>query len=274
MEEGMSFDVILWVASVVTAMIVAICERINPAHELWNKARGDVGTDAIHAVVSIGLVPKLMELLLSVTALRLAVFASESFGANLWPQSWGIIPQLLLAMVISQFGEYWAHRSLHEVPLLWRLHATHHSPRRLYWLNAARFHPIDAACLYLIAIAPLILLGASKEILLLVSVWVSVHGLFQHCNIHLRLGWLNYIFSMAELHRWHHSLVLEEANSNYGNNIIFWDLVFRTFHHPKDRDASSEIGLSDLEAFPTDYVGQTLSPFRWSRIRAGSETAE
>ena len=64
--------------------------------------------------------------------------------------------------------------------------------------------------------------------LLLYTVWVSVHGLFQHCNVRLRLGPLNYIFSMCELHRWHHSLKLEEANSNYGNNILFWDLVFDT----------------------------------------------
>ena len=134
-------------------------------------------------------------------------------------------------------------------------------------VNAGRFHPFDAAFLYTIAMAPLIFLGVGKDVLLLASVWISVHGLFQHCNIHLRLGWMNYIFSMAELHRWHHSLVLEEANSNYGNNIIFWDLVFGTLHYPKDREASPEIGLSDLEKFPTDYVGQVLSPFRWSQIK-------
>ena len=32
---------------------------------------------------------------------------------------------------------------MHEVPWLWRFHATHHSAPRLYWLNAGRFHPLD-----------------------------------------------------------------------------------------------------------------------------------
>jgi sterol desaturase/sphingolipid hydroxylase (fatty acid hydroxylase superfamily) len=170
---------------------------------------------------------------------------------------------LVLTMLVSQFGEYIAHRSMHEVPLLWRLHATHHSPGRLYWLNAARFHPIDTALLFFLGTTPLVLLGAPAEMFLLLLVWTSVHGLFQHCNIRLRLGPLNYVFSMAELHRWHHSLKLEEANANYGNNILFWDLVFGTVHYPKDRAASADIGLSDLPDFPKDYLGQVLSPWRW-----------
>ena len=73
---------------------------------------------------------------------------------------------------------------------------------------------------------------------------------------------------MAELHRWHHSLKLEEANSNYGNNILFWDLVFGTVYYPRDRTASADIGLSDMDGFPADYLGQVLSPLRWEALTA------
>ncbi len=106
-------------------------------------------------------------------------------------------------------------------------------------------------------------LGAGEGILLIVSVWIAVHGLFQHANIHVRLGPLNWIFSMAELHRWHHSRVLEEANANYGNNILFWDIVFGTVYWPRDRDASEDIGLSEMEGFPTTWGAQMLVPWRW-----------
>jgi sterol desaturase/sphingolipid hydroxylase (fatty acid hydroxylase superfamily) len=92
--------------------------------------------------------------------------------------------------------------------------------------------------------------------------------MFQHCNIRLRLGPLNYLFSMAELHRWHHSLVLSEANSNYGNNILFWDIVFGTVHYPRDRSASADIGLHDLPGFPRTWLAQVLSPWRWDRYQA------
>jgi len=95
--------------------------------------------------------------------------------------------------------------------------------------------------------------------------------LFQHCNVRLRLGPLNYIFSMAELHRWHHSLKLEEANTNYGNNTIFWDIVFGTMFYPSGREAAAEVGLSGLPRFPQRYLGQLLSPLRWSQIEEADE---
>ena len=263
MKKGIEHTVLLAVITFCTAAIIVVLERIHPAYHRWNESHQDVKTDAIHALVSQMFMPKLLEFTILAVVLNVSSTLSSQMEGLLWPHSWGIGFQLILAMLVSQFGEYWWHRFVHENPLFWRLHAIHHSSKRLYWLNAARFHPLDTAVSYCIAVIPLGLLGINPEVLLLISVWIAVHGLFQHCNIRLRLGILNYVFSMAELHRWHHSLCLEEANSNYGNNIIFWDLVFGTFYHPKDKDASVDIGLSDISDFPQDYIGQVIAPFRW-----------
>ncbi|HIN86364.1 MAG TPA: fatty acid hydroxylase family protein [Myxococcales bacterium] len=270
-EQGIQKDLLLGSISLFSILLIAICERIIPEHEEWNRAQDDVQTDLLHGMVSMVIVPKTLELALHLLILNVALWLAESSGGSLWPSDWPLLLQLIPALLISQFFEYWAHRGMHEVPLLWRLHATHHSPGRLYWLNAARFHPLDSAFLFSVSLAPLLLLGAGQELLLLYTVWVSVHGMFQHCNIRVRLGPLNYIFSMAELHRWHHSLSLEEANSNYGNNILFWDLVFGTVHYPKDRSASQNIGLSELPDFPKDYVGQVLSPWRWGHYKNSND---
>jgi len=265
-EHGVSNELLLGGISLGAILVVAVFERILPEHREWNISQADVGTDLLHGAVSMVVLPQLLDIGLRIALLGLATRLSAAVGVeSLWPNDWPLMLQLVPALLISQFGEYWAHRSLHEVPLLWRFHATHHSPGRLYWLNAGRFHPFDAGLLFTVALTPLLLLGAPDEVLLLFTVWVSLHGMFQHCNIRLRLGPLNYIFSMAELHRWHHSLKLEEANSNYGNNILFWDLVFGTVHYPKDRSASPNIGLSELPDFPKDYIGQVLSPWRWER---------
>jgi sterol desaturase/sphingolipid hydroxylase (fatty acid hydroxylase superfamily) len=215
------------------------------------------------------LVPKLLELLVPPMVLATTVWAIGEGGV--WPSNWPLVLQLALALIISQFGEYWAHRLMHTVPLLWRLHAVHHSPRRLYFLNAARFHPLDTAASFTLALAPLVALGAGPDLMLQFSVWVAVHGMFQHCNIRVRLGPLNWVFSMAELHRWHHSLKLEEANANYGNNILFWDVVFGTVHWPADREASAQIGLGGMPNFPTSYLGQMLAPWRWEAASAPQE---
>lgn len=249
-----------------TVVLVALGERINPFYDDWNQSQNDVSTDFTHAVISMGILPKVLEAGLGLGLVAAALRLSEYVGRDLWPSDWPLVLQLVLALVVSQFAEYWVHRGMHEVPWLWRLHATHHSPKRLYWLNAARFHPLDTAMGYIAATAPLLVLGAGPQILFLYSLWVFVHGMFQHCNIDLKLGPLNYVFSMAELHRWHHSLKLEEANSNYGNNIILWDLVFKTFYWPRQRVPSRFIGLAELPLFPQSYWGQIMSPFRWERV--------
>jgi sterol desaturase/sphingolipid hydroxylase (fatty acid hydroxylase superfamily) len=207
-----------------------------------------------------------MDSLLKVTVV--SIFAEQAGGGpRFWPGDAPLLLQLVLALLVTQFFEYWWHRLSHEHPILWRLHATHHSPQRLYWLNAGRFHPLDTVGSVSVSLLVVICLGAEGDLVVMLGIWVAVHGLYQHCNVDLRLGPLNYIFSMAELHRWHHSRVLEEANANYGNNIILWDLVFGTFYWPQDRQPSSHIGLSDHPNFPTEYWGQVMSPFRWHSSR-------
>jgi sterol desaturase/sphingolipid hydroxylase (fatty acid hydroxylase superfamily) len=58
----------------------------------------------------------------------IAGWISPRVGLSLWPHSWPLLAQLPLAWVVVELFAYWPHRWLHEVPWLWRLHATHHSP--------------------------------------------------------------------------------------------------------------------------------------------------
>jgi sterol desaturase/sphingolipid hydroxylase (fatty acid hydroxylase superfamily) len=271
MGKGIDEGLILIIVAVSTVVITLVFEKVHPKHLNWNKAHNDVKTDVFHLIVSMLILPQLLEAGLRALLLVVALKISAFVGFTIWPEHWPLILQLILAMLISQFGEYWIHRGMHEVPFLWRFHSVHHSPKRLYWLNAARFHPIDTAASFSFTIASLLVFGAPDNVLVLVTVWITVHGLFQHCNIDIKLGPLNYIFSLAELHRWHHSLNLKEANTNYGNNIIFWDIVFGTMFYPKNAEASEHIGLHDLKVFPEDYVGQLMVPFKWREVNARNE---
>ena len=69
-------------------------------------------------------------------------------------------------------------------------------------------------------VAPLALLGAGEKVIALTIVYSAVHALLQHSNVDVRLGPLNWIFSMAEVHRWHHSRDLGESNANYGQTLL------------------------------------------------------
>jgi sterol desaturase/sphingolipid hydroxylase (fatty acid hydroxylase superfamily) len=270
-----SLGPVLAVAVAQTAGLVAIAcaERLLPYRGRWNRSHGDVRTDALHAVFSgLGTTQLMRPVAVYLGGLGAALLAGAD-GAGPWPGTWPLVAQLALALVIAELPQYWLHRWQHEHDLLWRFHAVHHSAPRLYWLNAARFHPFDLGLLYLVGYVPLVLLGCPGEVILLFALFDGVLGMLQHSNVAVRLGPLNRIFSMAEPHRWHHSRTLVEANANYGSNLIVWDLVFGTFFLPRDREPPEAIGIADLPDFPPGYLAQLAAPFRWARLRGAPTPA-
>jgi sterol desaturase/sphingolipid hydroxylase (fatty acid hydroxylase superfamily) len=263
-EQGFPRYMTVSVPIVLGAIGILILERIHPQHGAWNISHNDEKTDALHLLVSMVVVPEALRISLLLLLVGVAVWLSELVAFIAWPTQWPLALQLALAMVIAEFGSYWAHRLMHQNQWLWRLHATHHSAPRLYWLNAARFHPLDTTLQYIGHVIPLLLMGCTEEVLALFTVFTAVHGMFQHANIRMRLGPFNWVFSMAELHRWHHSTSIEEGNSNYGANLILWDIVFGTRYLPSDRTAPTDIGIHELPAFPEGYMAHLASPFTWA----------
>ncbi len=268
------WDPVLTVMALTGAVIVALLllEWVHPYRKEWRGAHGDVRTDLIHNLVN-ATIPQVYAVAFVGVFAAGASWLSETVGATLWPIGWPMIAQLLLALVIGEIGTYWVHRLMHENRFLWRFHAPHHSAPRLYWLNAGRFHPLDLFAQYFLSVTPLILLGAGTGVIALHTLFTAIHGMFQHCNVDIRLGPLNWFFSMAELHRWHHSLRVEEANTNYGANIIWWDIVFRSRFLPKDRPPPVDIGIESLPDFPQGYLGHLLSPIRWKAIERSTRVA-
>ncbi len=249
--------------------IVIAGERLYPYVPDWSRNHGDVRTDAAWAA-SIIATGQLMGPAVGLAAIALGGWLSSHLGSPLWPGHWHLAAQLALALVVVEFFQYWVHRLQHETDIMWRFHATHHSAPRLYWLNAARFHVVDIAINNLAVTIPLIALGADERVIALWILAATIHGIFQHANMKIRCGPLNWIFSMTELHRWHHSRLVRESNANYGQTLILWDILFGTRFLPSDRKPPDDIGIANLDAFPMTWWAQMLSPFRWSRIKAES----
>ena len=250
-------------------LVVIAGERIHPYVSDWNRSHGDIATDAAWGGTGLA-TGALFGVVTTAVGAFVGSLLSAWFGSSLWPEAWPLAAQLVLAVVVVEFFHYWIHRFEHEWDWLWRVHATHHSAPRLYWLNALRFHFLDTALLNLGFIAPLVALGAPAPVFTLWIVVSTVHGICQHANMQIRCGPLNWIFSMAELHRWHHSRLVQESNTNYGQNIILWDIVFGTRFLPSDRTPPKDIGIANLPAFPMTWWAQLLSPLRWRQIKEGT----
>lgn len=250
-----------------TFLVILALERLFPFRERWLRSHRDIRVDASYAVLdSIGL--ELLRPALYTAAVAVGGWLATRGDSGVWPESWPLMAELALALVIAEFPKYWVHRLEHTRDWLWRFHAPHHSVPRLYWLNASRFHPIDIGLDTIVGIGTLVLLGCSDYVIALFMVVGTVHGAFQHANLELRCGPLNWIFSMAELHRWHHSRVTREANHNYGQNLIVWDIVFGTRYLPEDREPPTDVGLDGMPHYPQGFLAQLAAPFRWSRVKA------
>jgi len=257
---------------VASFVFILVFERIFPYQRSWLRSRGDVPVDAAFAVTDF-FVERVVQLLVAPAAAAAGGWLTMTIGAGLWPHRWPLVAQLALALVFAELFKYWGHRLMHEWDWLWRFHAVHHSVPRLYWLNASRFHPVDIGIDTVLGVSSLALVGCSPQVVALFLLVTAVHGFFQHCNLELRLGPLNWFFSMAELHRWHHSRTVAEANNNYGNNVIVWDVVFGTRFLPADREPPEDVGLCDLPTFPMTFAAQMAAPFRWREIKADSAAA-
>ena len=274
MQRGVSPEAVTGLVIFATFVYLATLERLVPLHREWSRSHGDVRADmalgATNAIVNFGGQP-----LVAAAATSVAAAASLQFGTDLWPSQWPLVLQLVPALLLAEAVEYSVHRAMHEVSWLWPIHAPHHSSTRLYWLNAVRFHPVDALLIGPSKLIPLVVLGAGPQVMALVLIFAAVHGSCQHANLPCRIGPLNWIFSMAELHRWHHSPIPAEANHNYGGNLIFWDIVFGTRWLPRDREPPVATGIGALPNFPRDYLGLMAAPFRWGHItrEAGGEPA-
>ncbi|WP_165324639.1 sterol desaturase family protein [Rhizorhabdus phycosphaerae] len=184
-----------------------------------------------------GLIPTL------VLAMPMAVIGAT--GRQIVPEAYTLwiigLPiwlQILVALAIGEFGFYWGHRLMHEVPWLWRFHATHHEPQRMDWLINTRAHPVDIILtrmfgLTLVNIAGFGSPGAGSGSLVPVIVLIigTFWGFFIHANLNVSLPWFEQLLSTPRFHHWHHSRD-EQVNRNYASVLPIYDRMFGTFHLP------------------------------------------
>jgi sterol desaturase/sphingolipid hydroxylase (fatty acid hydroxylase superfamily) len=256
-DAGVGLKAIPWLAAILAAAMVMALEYVIPYERAWLPTWHDVKHDFLFMITSQALLPPGLSWFVSVLLLR---WASESgFQATLWPHQLPALAQLVLMLVSVAFLRYWLHFAAHNTKILWTLHAVHHSPGKLYWLNVGRFHPIEKSLQFLLDAVPFILLGVGEQVLGFYLICFAVVGFFEHSNVDARYGVLNYIFSSPELHRWHHSRLIDESNNNYGNTLIIWDLVFGTFFLPRGRKVA-QLGLIN-RAYPMGFFSQMRTPF-------------
>jgi sterol desaturase/sphingolipid hydroxylase (fatty acid hydroxylase superfamily) len=261
--QGSHLLAAMYVPIALVAIAIVGLEYVFPARQDWKPRRSDVMSDALFMVFIQALLPRVLAAAL---ALAISAWTHAHIPSPLWPHQWPLFGQAILMVLAVDFLRYWLHRACHTFSPLWRLHEVHHSPDILYTLNVGRFHPLEKLLHFSLDTVPFVLLGVAPEVVAAYFLFYAVNGFFQHSNLRLRYGFLNYVVGSAETHRWHHARDPKVAYCNFGNTTIVWDLLFRTWYLPKDR--SLEIGIPDRD-YPRDFWSQMFTPFRGGTTQQG-----
>ena len=154
----------------------------------------------------------------------------QDLGLDIWPHEWPVLVQLFMAFFLSEFIWYWFHRAEHRWAVIWRVsgHGAHHAFKKLEAINFGLNHPLEFSLLVLPSALVELFFGvglAAAGAGFLVVTLASI----AHSNLDLNTKVIGWLFTTNDYHIRHHSVVLEESNTNYGCSAIIWDRVFGTF---------------------------------------------
>jgi sterol desaturase/sphingolipid hydroxylase (fatty acid hydroxylase superfamily) len=242
-----------------SALIFIFIEKLFALRKDQPVFRPEWQTDFHHFIVNhmvVGFV------LLTVNLLVHQLFGwAANDGVRGWVQGLPFFVALFLIILVADLVQYWTHRAYHEVPLLWRLHAVHHSVKSMDWMAGSRQHILELILTRTLVLAPIYVLGFSKEVIDAYIVIVGFQAVFNHANVSVRLGPLRYLIVTPNFHHWHHSQDDEAIDKNYAAHFAFLDHLFGTAVK-SDREWPREYGVVG-DYVPNGFIKQFLFPFTW-----------
>jgi sterol desaturase/sphingolipid hydroxylase (fatty acid hydroxylase superfamily) len=170
-----------------------------------------------------------------------------------------------IAFIILDFTVWFQHFLMHRSPLLWRMHAVHHSDRDLDVTTALRFHPFELIISTFYKSAIVALLGVPLLVALAFELWLNANALFNHSNIRLprKLDRMLRSFLVTpDMHLVHHSNLVDDQKHNFGFALTVWDRLFGTYRTESILGAENQkIGLSDInDARPSGFIWSMKQP--------------
>ncbi len=257
----------IWLTFIV--VIFVPIERLFAAHQ-QKLLRKQFFTDLGYYFINGCFTAALLSVPISILALFVRNAIPESFLAAtaalpLWARG-------ISALVVGEIGYYWGHRLSHEIPFLWRFHAIHHSAEQIDFLVNTRAHPLDMVFGRFCGLVPIYVLGLGgpigaegSMIPILVNLMGTMWGYFIHGNLNWRFGPLEWLISTPAFHHWHHTKT--PINRNYASTLPWLDLIFGTYHLPRNEfpsaygiKAKMPESLLDQLAYPLDPEPPVRTP--------------
>lgn len=241
--------------------LVATWEGWTPRRVLTTTRRrwlNNIGLSMVGMVVSWAALP--------IAALTLADWAvSEHIGVlNLVGLSpWVSVP---LAFLVLDAALYGIHRLSHASDWLWRVHKVHHADLEIDAGTSLRHHPAEFLVVGFAELGLVVVLGAPALAVLTWTALNAVVAVFSHGNVSLSPRWdrlLRLFLVTPDVHRVHHSTEHDEANSNFGAVVPWWDRLFGTYRaQPRAGHDGLRFGIGDEVGAEPSLLGLLCLPLR------------
>ncbi len=260
--------------------------------EVFAPRRALTVSKAVRWTNNLGLVflnSTILRLIFPMAAVGVAAFAAG--------QGWGLLNYfqlpftlaVVLSVVVMDFIIYLQHVLVHAIPVLWRLHRVHHADLDYDVTTGARFHTLEIILSMLIKFATILVLGPPVVAVVIFEVILNAMAMFNHSNVRLPLG-LDRIIRLfvvtPDMHRVHHSVEDNEANSNFGFNLAIWDRLCGTYiAQPREGHEKMTIGIHGYRdpkqvnqlpgmlalPFVGNITGYAINRREWSKPDAASK---
>ncbi|MEE4453671.1 sterol desaturase family protein [Novosphingobium resinovorum] len=254
-----------WTIVVTSALItlaVLGLEFVHERHAGWRMNRREFFTDLFYVVLG----STVISWVSTAVAEDPLAAAKKSLGITTqWAMQMPWLLQVVLVIVLIEFGQYWMHRLMHNATPFWLTHAPHHHITQLNAAKGAVGNPIE---LVLISLSVVALFDLSLTAKFCAFNVLGVVSTFAHANVRANPPrFYALFFTTIRHHSLHHSTDYEATRCNYANSLILIDRVFGTYREGE----AAVVGQDDLRRL--SIWEQFVFPFQplIDRIRAKRE---
>ena len=243
----------LAVTSPLIVIAVLLLELVSERHAGWRMNKREFFTDLYYSVLSATIIAwltnKLAEAPLMATKAALGIKTA-------WVTEMPWLVQVMLALFLIEFGQYWMHRLMHAWRPFWLTHAPHHHITQLNAAKGAVGNPIE---LFLISLSVLALFDFKETALFAAFNVTGVISVFAHANVRSDPPiWYSFFFTTIRHHSLHHSTDYEATRCNYGNSLILLDRIFGTYKEGEGvlvgQDDRKRLSIWEQTLFPVQPI--------------------
>jgi sterol desaturase/sphingolipid hydroxylase (fatty acid hydroxylase superfamily) len=142
---------------------------------------------------------------------------------------WAALP---IYVLVQDLGEYLFHRAQHRIPILWSMHALHHSDPQMSALTTQRhFWGDQLVKTVTVWSASSMIISPTPQLVFAYAAF-SLWNFVVHSALPITFGRWSWLLNSPAYHRRHHSSLPEHYGSNFAALFPIFDLIAGSYHRP------------------------------------------